>query len=166
MAVSCCCKLDNALHIFLCLHHVGTALFKPVERPRSRKIIASVVNMTGRGIVILSPFFSPNIGGVETHLNDLCNYLSRNGYRTYVFTYQPLTTDKTAASFEKSGNLETRRMKWFGYSLFDRLESNFFIEFLYLTPALFIFSLPYVFGIRKRIGVIHSHGLNAALVGI
>ena len=33
-----------------------------------------------KGILLLTPFFSPNIGGVETHLDDLVKALDKRGY--------------------------------------------------------------------------------------
>ena len=54
---------------------------------------------------ILTPFFSPNIGGVETHLDDLVNGLDKGGYKVYVQTYSPITTEGVAwKSYEKRGN--------------------------------------------------------------
>lgn len=122
--------------------------------------------MSERGVLILSPFFTPNIGGVETHLNDLCDLLARGGNRVFVFTYKPLTRKVKAPSFEKRGNLEIHRMSWPSHDLFNRLESSFLLEFFYLTPALLLFSMLHLLRARNRIDVIHSHGLNAAFVGI
>ena len=49
-----------------------------------------------QSVLIITPFFSPNIGGVETHLDDLVDALDKNGYKVYVQTYSPLTTDTEA----------------------------------------------------------------------
>ena len=46
-----------------------------------------------RKILMLSPFFSPNTGGVETFLDDLIRYLNKNSKFVEVITYQPLTTN-------------------------------------------------------------------------
>ena len=44
------------------------------------------------GVLILSPFFSPNIGGVESHLDDLVSALDKRKYKVFVQTYSPITT--------------------------------------------------------------------------
>lgn len=116
-------------------------------------------------VLILSPFFRPNIGGVETHLDDLCEYLRKNGHKVFVITYQPLTTKAKGKKLEKKENLEIHRMQWFGYNLFPKLELYPVIEFLYLFPGLFICSFFFfLLKHRKKIDVIHAQGLNAALI--
>ncbi len=113
---------------------------------------------------MISPFFSPNIGGVETHLDDLCAYLQKRGHRVFVITYQPLTTRVRAPRFESRQNLAVRRIDWLGYDLFHRLEPYPLLEFIYLTPMLLMYSLLFLFRYRNDVDVIHAHGLNAAFV--
>jgi len=113
---------------------------------------------------MISPFFSPNIGGVETHLDDLCAYLQKIGHRVFVITYQPLTTRVRAPRFESRQNLEIRRIDWLGYNLFHKLEPYPLLEFIYLTPMLLMYSLFFLFRYRNDVDVIHAHGLNAAFV--
>lgn len=115
-------------------------------------------------ILMITPFFSPNIGGVETHLDDLCNYLRKIRHRVFVITYQPLTTKVKAPKFERQQNLEIRRIGWFGYNLFHSLEPYPLLEFIYLTPMLLVYSLFFFFRYRNDVDVIHAHGLNAAFV--
>ena len=54
-------------------------------------------------ILQLSPFFSPNIGGVETHLDDLVKELANRKINSYVLTYQPVMSKINAPSIEKIG---------------------------------------------------------------
>ena len=54
------------------------------------------MNKNQKGVLILTPFFSPNIGGVETHLDNLVSNLDDKGYRIFVQTYSPLTTENTS----------------------------------------------------------------------
>lgn len=115
-------------------------------------------------VLMLSPFFSPNVGGVETHLDDLCAYLQKRGHKVFVITYQPLTTKVKAPRFESRQNLEVRRINWVGYNLFHRLEPYPLLEFIYLTPMLLVYSLLFLFEYRDFVDVIHAHGLNAAFV--
>lgn len=116
------------------------------------------------GILILSPFFKPNLGGVETHLNDLCDYLRTQGYRTYVITYQPLTTRARGRRLEKGPNLEIHRIPWFGHNWFHKLERYPLLQFLYLTPGLFICSGYFMLRNHRQVEVIHAHGLVAAFI--
>lgn len=115
-------------------------------------------------ILIISPFFKPNMGGVETHLSDLCEYLSKQNHNVYVITYQPLTTKARGLSKEIDGNLRIRRLKWFGFNLFHKLEKYPVLQFLYLTPWLFIYSFCYMVVNSKKIDIIHAHGFTGSLI--
>src|SRR3972149_1570023 len=115
-------------------------------------------------ILMVTPFFSPNIGGVETHLDDLCAYLRRRGHEISVITYQPLTTRVKAPKNEREQNFEIRRINCFGYNLFNQLEKYPLFEFIYLTPLLLLHSLLFLLWNGKKIDVIHVHGLNAAFI--
>lgn len=113
---------------------------------------------------MLSPFFSPNVGGVETHLDDLCDYLQKRGHKVFVITYQPLTTKAKSPKFESEQNLEIRRIQWVGYNLFQKLEPYPMLEFIYLTPMMLMHSFSFLIRRRDYVDVIHAHGLNAAFV--
>jgi len=116
-------------------------------------------------ILMITPFFKPNIGGVETHLEDLCKYLTHRGHSIFVITYQPLTTRAKCSKVERRDNLEVRRISWFGYNWFNLLEPNPLAEILYLFPALFLYSLFFMFANSKKIDIVHTHGLVASLAG-
>ena len=126
------------------------------------------MNKNNKGVLILTPFFSPNIGGVETHLVNLVSILDEKGYRVFVQTYSPLTTENTA--WEKceflGNNIQINRHRWFGKNLFHKLESYPILDFLYLTPYLFIRSLLFMITNSKKIDVIHAQGLNAGAIGV
>ncbi len=118
-----------------------------------------------KGVLILSPFFSPNLGGVETHLDDLVKELPKL-YRVYVLTYSPLTTPNTKyQKYQRSPNLQIWRFPWLGHNLFHSLEKYPFFDFLYLTPYLLIRSLIWMISHHQSINIIHSHGFNAAFIG-
>lgn len=117
-------------------------------------------------VLIVSPVFRPNIGGVETHLDDLCEYLRKRGHMVYVITYQPITTEARGPSLEKKENLEIHRIPWPGHNLFHKLEPYPPLEFLYLFPGLFLYGLYFLLRRRRDIDVIHAHGLVSAFVGL
>jgi len=117
-----------------------------------------------KGILILTPFFSPNTGGVETHLDDLVEYLAKKSYRVYVLTYQPLMNNIQAQSIEKKPNLEIRRIKWFRGNLFCKLEPYPLLQFLYLVPRLLVSVIGFMLKHKNDIDVIHAQGISAAFI--
>jgi len=118
-----------------------------------------------QGILIITPFFHPNIGGVETHLTDLVDELSKKNH-VYVHTYSPITTSQVSwKKVEKHPNLEIFRHFLFGKNLFHVLEKYPILQFLYLTPNLFLHTFIWMAKHHKKISVIHSHGFNAAFIG-
>lgn len=120
--------------------------------------------MAKKTVLMLSPFFWPNIGGVESYLGKLTKYLVENNYRVYLLTYQPLTTRAKGARLEKKENLEIHRVPWFGKGFFPILEPYFPLVFLYLFPGLFLKSLFFYLKHRREIDVIHAHGFIAAAI--
>ncbi len=109
-------------------------------------------------ILQITSHFSPNIGGVETHLTDLTSELVRRGNTVSVITYRPLTTKVKWKMFEKKGSITIFRIPWLP-GFFYRFVKNPFLEFLYLAPALFLF-IPFAV-VATNPKVIHSHGLIA-----
>jgi len=118
-------------------------------------------------ILLLTPFFSPNIGGVETHLNDLCDYLNKNNRRVSVLTYVPITEAIKAKRRETYGNLEIRRFWWPGSNLFHKFE-RFppIFNCVYLVPGLLVRSLFFMLKNNQQVEVIHSQGLASGLAGV
>lgn len=129
--------------------------------------MATIKSKKRKSILILTPFFYPNIGGVETHLSDLVLKLSQLNYRIFVQTYSPITTPNTKwKKQEKQKNICIRRYYWFGKQLFHRIEKYPFFDFLYLTPYLFIRSFFWMIKNHRKIDIIHCHGFNASLIGL
>ncbi|MFZ2153321.1 MAG: glycosyltransferase family 4 protein [Microgenomates group bacterium] len=116
-------------------------------------------------ILHLTPFYPPNIGGVETHLQDLTQVLSTQNYRQIVLTYSPLTTTVTYQRLEKKPNLIIRRFYLFGHNLFHTLEKYPLLNFCYITPYLLVRSILWLLFHPQKIDTIHSHGLNGAIIG-
>lgn len=114
-------------------------------------------------ILQLTAHYSPNVGGVETHLSDLVLGLSKRGFNISVLTYNPLTTNAKAKTTERQNNVFILRIPWFR-GLFYKLVNKPALEFMYLFPGLFLVS-PFVI-IARKIDVIHAHGLVAGTVGV
>lgn len=118
-------------------------------------------------VLVLTPFYSPNVGGVETHLDDLTAFLQKKRFKQVIVTYQPLTTANLKPPFkEKKENLIIFRIPWFKYNLFYRLESKPFLQFPYLATGLFFFSFFYLIFNSSKIKIIHAHGLASMIVGL
>ena len=118
-------------------------------------------------ILILTPVFKPNLGGVETHLTDLTGYLVSHNFKTTVLTYQPITTPLRAKAIEKSKNLEIRRFGWLSgnyFNIFVNLHPIF--NFLYLTPYLGLRALIFMLKNHKSVDLIHCIGLSSAFIGM
>lgn len=116
---------------------------------------------------MISPWFSPNVGGVETHLDDLVREMDLRGYRVYVHTYSPITTPGVKwKAKEKLGNVHIRRYGWFGKTLLHKVEKIPILDFLYITPYLFFRILGFMILNHAKIDVMHAHGFNAALMGV
>lgn len=111
----------------------------------------------------LSVHFYPNIGGVETHLDDLCKVLIKKGFNIFVLTYRPLQVRTPWQIFEKKKNLEIVRVPWIP-SLFYKLVRHPMLEFLYLAPGLFLVT-PFLL-LSKKIDVVHAHGIIAGFAAV
>ncbi|RKY36680.1 MAG: hypothetical protein DRP78_03035 [Candidatus Omnitrophota bacterium] len=117
-------------------------------------------------VLIIVPTFSPNTGGVETHMDDLVRELDRLEWRVFVQSYSPITTQGVKwKPKENFGNVSIRRYLWFGKTLLHRIEKLPFLDFLYITPYLFLRVFIFCIFHHKEIDVIHAQGLNAAFIG-
>lgn len=112
---------------------------------------------------MLTAHFKPNIGGVETHLDDLVHVLTKRNWEVLVLTYKPLTTKVSAKIYEKDRLLTIIRIPWLS-GLFYKLVHYPLLEFLYLLPGLF-FVTPLLI-ISDNPDVIHANGLVAGFVGV
>ena len=126
------------------------------------------MNKSKKGVLILTPFFSPNIGGVETHLDNLVSILDEKGYKVFVQTYSPITTENIPWKKNEhlGNNIQIHRYKWFGNNLFHKLNNYPILDFLYLTPYLFVRSLFFMVTNSQKIDIIHAQGLNAGAIGV
>lgn len=114
-------------------------------------------------ILQLTVHLFPNVGGVETHLEDLIKSLVKRSWKVLVLAYQPLSTKTDWKICEKGKNLTILRIPWVR-GFFEKLVHYPIIEFMYLVPGLFIVT-PFVI-IFYRPDVIHAHGLSAAVSAV
>lgn len=115
-------------------------------------------------ILMICPFAKPNLGGVESHLDKLIKFLTKNNCLIYLLTYQPLTMNIKAPRRESYPNLVIERVSWFGQGWFNKLEGSFPLSFAYLFPGLFVKSLFFYLKNHQKIDCLHAHGLAAAMI--
>ena len=121
--------------------------------------------MRNRNILLICPFFRPNIGGVESALDTFCDVLSKDR-KIFVITYSPITTNvKKYSIYEKNNNLQIYRIPWIGFNIFPKIEKIPILAFLYLTPILFISSFIFLSLKSRDIDVIDCRGINGAFIG-
>ncbi len=114
-------------------------------------------------VLQLTVHFSPNVGGVETHLTDLVYGLAKKKKTVFVLTYRPLMTKVKWQLLQKGPSYTILRLPWIP-GFFYAFVKNPIVEFLYLTPGLFIVT-PFILLLKKS-EVIHGHGLIAGFVGV
>ena len=89
--------------------------------------------------LIISPFFSPNIGGVESHLDDLIEELSKINEKCLVLTLAPVTTNINHIKFEEKNNtIKIIRFPWKSSNLYHFFEKFPLFNFLYIVPYFFL----------------------------
>lgn len=117
-----------------------------------------------KNVLMICPFARPSMGGVESHLDKLLDYLEKKRVFVYLLTYQPLSLPIKGEKLEKGDNFEIHRVLWFGQGWFNKLENIFFLSFVYLFPGLFIKSFVFFMRRPSKINCIHAHGLAAAAI--
>ena len=121
---------------------------------------------TNKNILILTTPFRPNIGGVETHLDDLIEAGIKRGFNFFVLTYQPLVTKAQGKTIEIEKGFKVYRLPWLRMNLFLILEKYPSLEFIYLFPPLFLLGLIFMLFNQNKIKVIHAQGLVAGAIGV
>ncbi len=116
--------------------------------------------------LIISPFFSPNIGGVESHLDDLIDELSKINEKCLVLTLAPVTTSVDHVLFEENHNtIKIIRFPWRSSNLYHFSEKFPLINFLYIVPYFFFRVISYILKNNFSFKNIHCHGFMAAFIG-
>lgn len=119
----------------------------------------------GKGVLLLSIAYPPNIGGVETHLDDLTKALTKRNWPVFVLTYKPITTKVSAPFFEEYFGARIYRIPWIS-DIFYNLVNKPVLEFLYLAPGLFFGLLIFLIFNSSKLKVIHAHGLVAGFAAV
>ena len=111
-----------------------------------------------QSVLITSIAFSPNVGGVETHLLDLIEELAVANKYAYILTYQPLQTHAKAPFIERDSKRTIVRLPIIRGLLYKLVTYPFF-EFLFLAPLMF-FTVPFAI-LAARPRSVYAQGLAA-----
>ena len=117
--------------------------------------------------LILSPFYSPNIGGVESHLDDLTRVLIKKKISSLILTLAPVTTKNT--SFILNENIECVkiiRFPWRANHFYHFTEKLPILNFIYLFPYFFLKISTYLLKNKIKVKNIHCQGFISALIGL
>ena len=117
-------------------------------------------------MLLLTPFASPNRGGVETHIDALIAALARRNIWVTLLTHQPLVAPVKAPPREPLANGEVIRIPWFGTGWHPRIERFAPLVFAYLVPGLLAGAIRHRFTQKAGFDVIHAHGLAAAVAAL
>jgi glycosyltransferase involved in cell wall biosynthesis len=112
-----------------------------------------------KNILIVSICYLPNIGGVETHINDLITELIARNWKVSLLTYQPINTPVLGSWVEKSKNSLIVRLPIIR-GLFYKLVDKPILEFLFLFPIQFA-ALPFIILLTNP-DVINAQGIVSA----
>jgi len=114
-------------------------------------------------LLLLTPFFSPNVGGVETFLDDLIRHIRERDPNQIVdvVTYCPLTTPVRART-ETTAWGTIYRCPYVGNNLFYRLERWPAVQFVYLAAGLMVYALPFL--LSRRYDCVNTHGMAASFL--
>lgn len=117
-------------------------------------------------ILLISPYFRPMVGGVETHLDDLCGFLNKRKHTVFVRTYKALGAKNRGVSDEEDGFINIHRLWWPDFGLIFKLEPYPMLKFIYIFLGLFIDSLIFLIRNSNQVDVIQAHGFIAAAMAV
>jgi glycosyltransferase involved in cell wall biosynthesis len=111
-------------------------------------------------VLIISSSFSPDVGGIETHLQDLISFLKKRRHKITVLTFKPYQSyvAKVKGVERKAGVTIFRIPRICRSIFFVNNRWHPAGQFFYL-PMLAIFSFLFILLHRKEIDIIHVHGI-------
>lgn len=116
-------------------------------------------------VLVVTSHFRPNVGGVETHLDDLVSALASRDWKVIVSTYQPLVRKVKGKTKEKGDGYVVYRLPWPGFNLVHILFKFPVMLFLYLVPGLFVQTFLILL-LNPRIVAVHAQGLAPAVTSL
>ena len=119
----------------------------------------------GLRIIVLSPFFPPDKGGVESFLEAVCSEFKARQLDYRVITFHPL---KESNSLVNNADPSIIRIPWFGKGVFDKISHRPALVFSYLAIPYLLFAT--IIGVRHgrsaRKLVLLGNGLIGSMAAI
>lgn len=106
------------------------------------------------------------VGGVETHLDDLCKFFKQQKYTVFIRTYKAFGVRQRGPEVEKKRYINIHRLWWPDFDLIFKLEVYPVLKFFYLFPCLFIDCFLFLARTHKAVDVVQAHGFIAALIAV
>ena len=119
--------------------------------------------MEKKTVLMISPTFSPVIGGSEIYSNDLYEYLSRRGHRVVLIACTSPLKGKYRL-IERSGNSCIRRIPCLNRKLLEKTVKHPIVYPFLIIPPLFFYSFFFLLWNRNEVDVIHAQSASAGLV--
>ena len=120
-----------------------------------------------KNILIITPFFPPNIGGVESFMSSLCKHYQQKNIKSTVLTLKPVTTFVKAKDFELINKKMTKvyRFSFFSSHLYHKSENNIFFNFIFIFPYFFLKVIAFIaFKKKEKYDLISAHGFHSLLI--
>jgi len=117
-------------------------------------------------ILLISPFFSPNVGGVETILDEFVKQLADEKVFVDVFTLKPVTVKIKSLDNEIKHNkfIKILRFNFFSSNLYHSSEKSILLNFLYIFPIFFLKCFIKFLKNYKEYDSISAHGFHSLLI--
>src|SRR3989339_587847 len=110
-------------------------------------------------ILIISSSFLTSLGGIQTHLDDLCRSLVKSGFHVYVITLKPSGV-KGVKIIEQNKDMCIFRVPQFWLERLRIIKLRFVLE----NSILFFTSLAFMLINGRKIEIVNGHGYSPFLV--
>lgn len=125
-----------------------------------------------KSVLVLATQYKPNIGGIQTYLEDFTKFLAKNDYLVDLITFKPEPISRLFQTKmvghtheEKIHNLKIKRIGYFDFGISTLLSLRSVIEF-FLIINLFLHSLVFMLRKHNSIDIIHAHDYVTAAVAL
>ncbi|MFH0876446.1 MAG: glycosyltransferase [archaeon] len=115
-------------------------------------------------VLMIAPTFLPVVGGSETHINDLVNFLSKKNI--YVNLIACTYNKKETPYVEKHKNHQIIRIKCLAPWMNELFKLSSVSYFILIAPIQILFSVFFMAKHHKRIKFVHVHAFTAGFCGI
>ena len=123
-----------------------------------------------KSVLILSNSYKPNIGGIETYIENLLDILEKSGYYTYLLTFKQATYAKNfnvkklpSKAFEKRKMHEIRRYNFIDFDFNTIIKSNL-VRDMFSFFNLFFHSFLFLMKYKNKVSIIHAQDTTTAAI--